>query len=471
MRFSTHAPTFVGQLRSLTWGLAFVYILLLMLPPAHAATSPFGQTFLWIAVILIAAKLSGIVERVGMPAVLGELLVGVLLGNLVLLGVGFFENIQKDQYIEFIAQLGVVVLLFQVGLETKLHELKKVGARAFAVAVVGVAVPFALGTLVVGPLLLPGLSFNAYLFLGATLTATSVGITGRVFRDMGVLQSQEARVVLGAAVIDDVLGIIILAVVASIVRVGSVSVGEVLWLCAEAVLFLGGAIFVGRLLARPLARFFARIESGVAMKLTLVVAVALLLAWLANAIGLAPIIGAFAAGLVLEPAFLEDFENPEVVEQLKPFERDLPAAQQPRFAAVLKTEAEHHHQRLLEPIGHFMVPVFFVYTGMQVDLTTLANPTVLAVAVVLTVAAFAGKIVAGVVAGPINKWIVGWGMAPRGEVGLIFAMVGKELGVVTDQMFSVILVMVIFTTLFTPPVLSWLLKRQTARQGVEKGAQ
>ena len=186
----------------------------------------------------------------------------------------------------------------------------------------------------------------------------------------------------------------------------------------------------------------------------------MVLAWLANAIGLAPIIGAFAAGLVLEPAFFEEFDQPEA-DRLAPFAANVAPEARRDFERELGRHRAHHHQRLIEPLGHFTVPVFFVYTGMQVDLATLADLNVVLVALALTLAAFIGKIVSGFAAARADRWIVGWGMAPRGEVGLIFAVVGKELGVVDGRMFSVILVMVILTTLVTPPVLAHLLRRRT----------
>ena len=165
----------------------------------------FGVIFLWMAIILLVARATLLIERWGQPPVLGELLAGVVLGNLTLLGIHWLEPMRDNHILEFLAELGVVILLFQVGLESNITEMRRVGMRALLVACVGVVVPFIAGTYWVGPWLLPGLSFNAYLFLGATLTATSVGITARVFQDLKMLRSAEAQIVLGAAVIDDVL--------------------------------------------------------------------------------------------------------------------------------------------------------------------------------------------------------------------------------------------------------------------------
>lgn len=424
-----------------------------------------SQTFLWLAIILFLARLSSLVEKVGIPGVLGELLLGVVLGNLVLAGIPHFERVAADPTIAVFAELGVVILLFQIGLETTVADLARVGWRAFLVAIVGVAAPFALGTFVVGPLLLPGLAFNAYLFVGATLSATSVGITGRVFRDAKRLDSREARIVMGAAVIDDVLGLVILAVVTGFVQSGTVSAGEVGRIVLEAFAFLVGAVVIGRAIAPHLARWLVRVSDTVATKLTLLLSVGLGLAWLAHAIGLAPIIGAFAAGVLLEPIFLKDFEAPQIVRELGPVVDQLPPAEAARARQALGRYRDHHHEHLLEPLGHFLVPVFFVHTGMQVNLAALADPSVLLVALGVSAAAIAGKVVSGLAAGRVNRWVVGWGMVPRGEVGLIFAAIGKQLGVVDERLFSVIVAMVIVTTLVTPPILAALLRREAARNG------
>ena len=440
---------------------AGAFLLLLVAAPACATGSEVvGANLLWLALILMSARLfAPLAERIGFPAVLGELMLGVLLGNLALLGINGFESIKHDPAVMFIAELGVIVLLLQIGLETRLADLIKVGPRALAVGTLGIIAPFVLGAYVVGPWLLPGLSANAYLFLGATLSATSVGITGRVFRDLGRLDTPAARIVLGAAVIDDVLGLVILAVVSSLVQAGSVSVGQVGGIIAQAVIFLAGSIWIGRLIAPHSSRWLARLDAGPSMLFAQVLATGLFLAWLAHAIGLAPIIGAFAAGLLFEPVFLRDFDRPAIVREIEPL---LPAGEPglaERLRPILVKHGGHQHEHMIEPIGYFFVPVFFVLTGMHVDLKTLADPAILGVGLGVTAAAVAGKLVAGLAAGSAGKWLVGWGMVPRGEVGLIFAMVGKQLGVMNEAMFSGIGMMVILTTLITPPVLTLLMKR------------
>lgn len=434
---------------------------LALLPlPAWAAGGVVGENLLWLALILMAARLfAPLAQRVGFPAVLGELLLGVALGNLSLLGIGVFEGIGRDPIIAFIAELGVIVLLLQIGLETRLADLVRVGPRALAVGCVGIAAPFTLGAYLIGPWLLPGQSGSTYLFLGATLAATSVGITGRVFRDLGKLDIPAARIVLGAAVIDDVLGLVILAVVSSLVQVGSVSAAEVGLIVAKSVGFLAGSIWLGRLVAPHSSRWLARLDAGPSMLFAQVLATGLALAWLAHAIGLAPIIGAFAAGLLFEPLFLRDFSQPALVSEIEALLPSGKSELAARLRPVLLRHTGHQHEHMLEPIGYFFVPVFFVLTGMQVDLRAMADPAVLGVGLGVTAAAIAGKLVAGLCAGNAGKWLVGWGMVPRGEVGLIFAMVGRQLGVMNEAMFSVIVIMVILTTLVTPPVLTWLLRR------------
>lgn len=432
-----------------------------------AAASSHGATitFLWIGVMLLAAKLSGLVERIGQPSVLGELVVGVLLGNLVLLGINFFEAIKTDPFIPFLAELGVIILLFQVGLESNIGHMRKVGLRALLVATVGVVVPFILGTYVAGPWLLPGFSMHTYLFLGAALTATSVGITARVFKDLGKLGTPEAQIVLGAAVIDDVMGLVILAVVTAIVVVGSISFLGISFIVVNAIGFLVASILLGQLLAPRIGKFLSKIHTGIGMKFTLALTFAFAFSYAAGALGLAPIVGAFAAGLVLDPVHFRFFGSSSLAKEVAEHAAKQSGEKRKELLAIAEQYNQKHVEDLIEPLAHFLVPIFFVYTGINVNLATLFNPRVLGVALGITMIAFIGKYVSGYVAGNVRRSLVGFGMVPRGEVGLIFATMGRSLGVVNDEVFSIIVAMVIFTTLLTPPILTYLIKRRESSVG------
>jgi Kef-type K+ transport system membrane component KefB len=199
------------------------------------------------------------------------------------------------------------------------------------------------------------------------------------------------------------------------------------------------------------------------MKFTLAISFGLITAFVAQKIGLAPIVGAFAAGLVLDPVHFRFFQDPKIVADLKEAINNVTGPVTERVSKIIEKYSERHMEDLIEPIAIFLVPIFFIVTGMNVKLETLFNPAIILVALGVTAAAFIGKLVAGLAAGPVNKMIVGIGMVPRGEVGLIFATMGKSLGVVSDEVFSVIVIMVIISTLFTPPLLTFLLRRGRAR--------
>jgi Kef-type K+ transport system membrane component KefB len=392
---------------------------------------------------------------------------GVILGNLVLVGFTIFEPIKHDSIISFFAELGVVILLFQIGLESNISRMKKVGVRALAVAIIGVVVPFVLGAYMVGPWLLPGLDPNAYLFLGAALTATSVGITARVFRDLGKLQIPSAQIVLGAAVFDDVMGLIILAVISALVTAGAVSFGVISVIVAKAVFFLVGAIVLGHFLAPWMGRIFAKISSSIGMKFSLAISVGLIFAYLAQQqFGLAPIVGAFAAGLILDPVHFRYFRHPEIFRDVQEAVKDVNGNIQQRISHIVDHYSHREVEDLIEPIAYFFVPIFFVVTGMSVDLSRLFDLQLILVALGVTAVAFIGKIVAGLAAAKGDRLLVGFGMVPRGEVGLIFATIGAALGVVSQEVFSVIVIMIILTTLLTPPILTFLLKRQPVAAAV-----
>ena len=322
-----------------------------------------------------------------------------------------------------LAELGVIILLFEIGLESDLRQLKEVGAQAVVVACVGVAVPFAAGT--VGLMTIFHTPAIPAIFAGAALTATSIGITSKVLSELGQLKSKEGQIIVGAAVIDDVLGIIVLAVVASLAKTGQIDVVNVIYLIVSATAFLLGSILLGGVVNKLFSAAGEKLKTRGNIVIPAFI-FALFMAFLANAIHLEAILGAFAAGLVLD-----------------------------------ETDARYELDELVKPIADIIVPIFFVTVGARADLRVL-NPAVadnragLLIAAFLIVVAIIGKIVTGwVVFGVpgINRLAIGVGMIPRGEVGLVFAGIGSASGVLDKPLEVSIIIMVILTTFLAPPFL------------------
>ena len=379
------------------------------------------QVLLDILIVLVAAKLAAEVsERIGLPAVVGEILAGIVIGPSLLGLVG-----GDDEVLRTLGELGVILLLLEVGLEMDLRELGAVGRASLATAVVGVVCPMVGG---IGAMQLLGSDFETALFVGAALTATSVGITARVFGDLRALATTEARIVLGAAVADDVMGLVVLTVVVRLVTGGSVSVLGVAWILVVAVGFLVVGGLAGLKVAPPL---FARVERSARSSGTLValaLAFTLAFAELADVAKLAPIVGAFVAGLALG-----------------------------------RTGQSERIRRELAPVGHLFIPVFFLQIGIDADSEAFLRLSVLRDAAVLLVVAVVGKLIAavGCIGTGADKPLVGLGMLPRGEVGLIFATIGLANGVLDEDLYAALLLVVLITTLVTPPLLKF---RSTRRE-------
>ena len=407
--------------------------------PATAFASEDGHgldatIWLLLAGMILAAKLGGeVAVRLNQPAVLGELCVGIVLGNLGMLGVHTFDGAAELVPIEFLAEFGVVLLLFEVGLESTLTEMRAVAPTSGMVAIIGVVAPMTLGY-GVSLWLLPDAPFSLHLFIGATLCATSVGITARVLKDLDAMAQPETRVILGAAVIDDVLGLIILAVVASIAEFGSMpgplDLTRIIGLAAG---FLVGALVLGAYVMPGVFRAASKLRTQDVLA-AVAIGLCLLLAGISGEAGLAPIVGAFAAGLILDEVHVQPFG---------------------------KTSA-HDLTEIIGPIVAVVAPIFFVRTGMMVQLSGIGTePLFLALA--LTVVAIIGKLVAGlgVRSKTADRLTVGIGMVPRGEVGLIFANVGAGIRyegkpLIAAGVYAAIVLMVMASTVVTPP---WLAQR------------
>lgn len=385
-------------------------------------------------IIFAAAKLFGeLAERIGQPAVLGEMVGGIVIG---VSGLHLVDT--HDPVLHLLSELGVLLLLFLIGLETDIHRLFSVGGASASVAVAGVVLPFAGGYYAATWL---GLSPVVSVFLGATLTATSVGITARVLADLGHLKSDESQVILGAAVIDDIFGLILLSLVSAIAAGKQLTAVGVTRVFATAFGFVALALAVGSILAPRLVVWIARLRVGKALFFASIM-FAFALAWLADLIGSAMIIGAFAAGLVLA-----------------------------------KTERGRDIEHEVHDVAQFFIPIFFVSVGAAVDLTAL-NPfsagtrQFFMIGMLLTIIAIVGKLLAGYAAfgRPLRKLVIGVGMVPRGEVGLIFAQLGLSTALLSPGLYSSVALMVMVTTFVAPPALRALLagaKKEREEEGSE----
>lgn len=387
--------------------------------------------FLVLAVMLIAAKLLGeLAERIGQPAVLGELVAGVLLGGSVLGVVPTGGS--GAELVHVLAELGVVLLLFEIGLETDLREMFRVGTASLAVACVGVILPFVFGFVYWAyvPHIASGGStdlITVAIFVGATLTATSVGITARVLSDLNRMHTKEAKIIIGAAVLDDVIGLVILTVVSGIAAGASVSALGTVRVAAVAVGFLVVAVLVGQFVLPRLFDLVVRMRVRYVL-LVFAFAFALGLAAFAAVAGSALIIGAFAAGIILSGT-----------NQFDTIEREI------------------------RPVASIFTPIFFVSVGASVNLRLLdpsspGSGGLLAVAAALVLLAILGKVAAGWAAPWVSfrRLVVGVGMVPRGEVGLIFADIGRRAGILNEAVFGAVLLMVMVTTFVAPPALKLL---------------
>ncbi|MDD5544133.1 MAG: cation:proton antiporter [Acidobacteriia bacterium] len=379
--------------------------------------------------IFAAAKVMGeLFERLRQPAVIGEILAGVVLGPYVLAWVA------PSQFTSGLAEIGVILLLFTVGLETKPRDLLQVGVLASSVATLGVVVPFITGWLVMRAL---GNSTLESVFTGTALVATSVGITARVMADMKILGTRVARVILAAAVIDDVLGMLLLAVVSSLSN-GRTQIFSLTVVVLEAVAFIGLIVFWGsRVVGRMKPRLDTMAPHNSAFVLAMVACLGLSVA--ASFIGIAAIIGAFLAGLAI-------------------------ADHREAWAIEGKVQA----------LGEFLVPFFFVVMGLQLNLKTLGDRRILGMALLIVVVAVLTKLIgcglAALPMGPRDALRVGFGMVPRGEVGIIVALVGLQQGTISDAIYSVVLVMTVVTTLLSPLLLSFVFKGLSKDQASSPGA-
>ncbi|TXI92061.1 MAG: cation:proton antiporter [Neisseriales bacterium] len=403
-----------------------------------------------LSLIIGGAALSWVVRKAGLPAVTGELGLGMLFAVLAHYNISFWPSVTHSSIIAFFAEIGSILLLFEIGLESSVDGLFKVGKYGLITAIIGVIVPFCLGYWLLGDIILSSHDVKLNLFLAATLAATSTGISVRVFKDLGIINNSACQIVLAASIIDDILGLIILAFVSGLVIAGSTSYSAMGLILLNVGVFFFMTLVLARKITPNIINQVLRISNDEPMVLAILLSFCLFWSWTASLVGLAPIIGAFVAGLIIDEIAFRRSLHPYW------YNRILEMDDREGVYQEFKTDIIGHYYKerlsnLVKPLNHAFVPIFFVYAGMQVDIIAVANFKIILYGVAISLIAIAGKLVSGIfLPKSVNKLVVGFGMVPRGEIGLIFALTGKELGVFSQEIFAAILIMVIITSLVTP---------------------
>lgn len=435
----------------------FFCVFLLLSSPAAASEGGGLVYFEYMGILLLIGLLSGaLAECFGQPRILGWLVGGAIFGNVLPIFAMTVHDFDSMPEVHGFVVLGVNLLLLSVGLESNVEQLMKAGFRSTAVAVVGMALPLFGGMLFVGPMFFPDVPWTGHMFLGAALTATSVSVPAAILKSRGALGTRAANTTIGAAVIDDVGGLITLAVCKGIVLTGALSLLVAFQLLSTSVAFLVGAVLIGKYTAPYIGRWMSRLDGGDEMKLGFVVSLMFLVAWLASSIGLDGIVGSFVVGLILDRVHFEGFREHRLVSAIRHFGHELNESSRHSYNSALRHYQDEHVEDLTRPLLYIFTAPFFVLVGGSVDVFALFSqgPTVLAVLFVAVVT----KLAAGACAAKGDRWLVGWSMVPRGEVGLIFATIGNQMGVMNVEMYSVLVSVITLTTLIPALILPRLLK-------------
>ena len=402
------------------------------------------ELLLWLAIITIFAIFAKAFAKIGQPFVLGQLILGIVLGVFAHFDVLGMSKMPHNQGVAFFAELGSIFLLLEIGLESSLSDIKNAGKNAIIVALIGVIIPFLSGYFIVVPYILGSNDISLRIFFGSMLAVTSTGISVSVFKELGILKSDACQIVLAASVIDDICGLILLSITTGLIVEGNINLSSIGITLIDVVIFFISSIIFGLYILPYIIKFISKINNNSDTVTLITISFCLLMSYFAGNIGLAFIIGAFIAGLLLFPQLFKGFTNIQGKTDFK--------------------ENTHQLEYLIAPYGKIFTPLFFIYAGMQVDIVSVFELKTVVIAILISIVAIAGKIFVGVfLPKHINKWIVGIGMVPRGEIGLIFAITGLHIKVIDSNIFAEILLMIIITSIVTPVTINYLAKKEQKR--------
>ncbi|MFN8770344.1 MAG: cation:proton antiporter [Neisseriaceae bacterium] len=412
---------------------------------ANTASQANTELLLWLAIITIFAIFASSTVKIGQPFVLGQLIFGIILGALAHFNILGLSKMLTSEGVSFFAELGSIFLLLEIGLESSLQDIVRAGKHALGVALIGVIIPFILGYFIVVPYILHSNSDALRIFFGSMLAVTSTGISVSVFRELGILKSKACQIVLAASIIDDICGLVLLSITTGLIIQNSLNLATIGSTILHVCIFFIGSILLGKLILPFIIKLISKINNSSDTVILVTISFALLMSYFAGIIGLAFIIGAFLAGLLLYPQLFKGYKN---IQNKADFSED-----------------QHQLEHLIAPYGKIFTPLFFIYAGMQVDIASTLDFNTILTALLISFVAIVSKLFVGIfLPRGINRWIVGIGMVPRGEIGLIFAITGLQLKVINNDIFAAILLMIIITSIITPITINYLVRREKNNQ-------
>ncbi len=377
---------------------------------------------LFLLLVILIARASLLLKNIGIPSILGELCGGILIALLAFYNIGFFQNITHNAVLAFLSELGGIFLLFEIGLDSDINILKKNPIYTITIACIGAILPFIAGYFFAKYYIFDS-NINLCLFFGAAIAATSTGISVRIFKDYNLINSRACQIVLASSIVDDILSLIILTYIIAIATTGNVTVNNLLIIFPKVIIFFV-VLYIG--IKKILPRIIKMHTMDNSLSLTVIIFICMLSSWLAHFVGLSSIIGAFLAGLFMDKTYFKD------------------------------------KYYLIYPFVWIFVPIFFIYSGMQIDIAGLIDYDTLKLALFLSIIAIVTKIIPPLIiknqSSFLDKLTIGLGIAPRGEIGLIIALTGKGIGIINDYCFNIITIMVILTSLVSPILLNQVIK-------------
>ena len=415
--------------------------------------------FLWIALFIFLSRSLSVVKKFGLPLVIGEIIAGVIIGDLHFFGITLFDGVEDNAIIMFLAGIGSIILMFEIGIESKLTDLRRNFRNGTKIAVLGTLLTFVSGYLI-GAYFVPKSSLATCLLLGVITASTATGISAKTFKELKIMNSKEVKLVLVASIIDEFISVVCFAVISGLIINASFSFFNFSITVAQVLMFFAFAVIFGSWITPVFTKWSTRINPGLNMKIGVLFIICLLFSWVADVMGLATVIGAFVAGLMLDEFYFKSFSKSGFFRELRNIATNCSdETTQFRLNLVIETQEKKSLEELLKPLSHLFVPIFFIHIGLMLDVSKLTNLKTLVIVGLLLGFSFIGRILSGcLIKGNLNKLIIGLGMTPIGEAGLIFATFGKSMNLIGNTLFTAIVSSVVLASITTPILIKLAIK-------------